>query len=1086
MAEEKWSRRRKALLSVAALLILLPLVVWLLRHPIATHFVDRELARRGVEARYRITSIGFGRQVLEDLRIGPAATPDLTARRVVVRTAVGFGGVGVTGIEAEGVRLRGRYAGGRLRLGQIDRLLPPPSGAPFRFPDLPLSLSDVRATIASPAGTVALRIDGQGNAAERFDGRLALATRRLAARGCALSDVAGRFDANVRQGAPTLLGPLRAASLDCGKRGSGTAFRANPRVTISQAFDRVTADLPLRLASARVAGSDATDVAARLKLAYGAGQGRVAGDVTAGRVASGDWRGTGIAARMDLAGGADRVAGPIRLAADRLIGLGGSAESVTLAGPLRLALGDAVTGGWSGRVTAKQVRLPADATASLANLDKGLNGTPLDAIARRIGASAQAAARSFAVESDAAFDLTASSRTLRVGQLAARSATGARLALNGGRGVTVRLDDLASATIDGTVNLGGGGLPEGKVRLTRDPAGAIGGTATFAPYRAGESRIALSPVRFSRAAAGRTRVDATVALTGPFAGGRVENARMPLSAVLDPGGALTVNPRCAPLRFDRLELSGAVFDAALLTLCPADNGAVVRRASGGVASVGVRLPQPRLTGRIGVTPLSLAASDALVRIDAGRFSVGTVRARVGQGDAVTRLDLGTLDGGFLGKGAAGRFTGAKGQVGAVPILWSEGTGDWTFEGGRLSLTADLAIDDAADPARFTTLRAPGFALTFAGSLIDAAGPLVDPQTGRIVADVTIEHSFRRAAGEAKLTVRDLVFDDRLQPSRLTALALGVVADVQGRVSGDARIAWGGPQVESTGTFTTKGMDLAAAFGPVQGLSTTVRFTDLLNLVTADDQLLTVDQINPGTAVLDGVVRYAIVPGRRIAVRRGEWPFAGGRLLLEPTILEFGEGRSQSFVVDVDGLDAAVLVHDLEFENIAATGVFDGRLPLVFTDGNGELVDGRLTSRPGGGTVAYVGVVSQKDLGFFPNMAFEALKALRYEQLDIGLDGPLSGSMVTTMRFDGLAQGAGAKRNLLARVIKGLPFVFKVRITAPFRQLLASAKSFSDPSGLVERNLGLLYREQKRETGLDPLAPSDDDQSVQPKESEPVP
>lgn len=1084
MAEEKWSRRRKALLSVAVLLVLLPLTVWLLRHPIAAHFVDRELTRRGVEARYRITSIGFGRQVLEDVRLGPAAAPDLTARRIVVRTAVGFSGVALTGIEAEGVRLRGRYVGGRLRLGQIDRLLPPPSGVPFRFPDLPLRLRDVRATIASQAGTVALRIHGQGNPSERFDGRLSVATPRLAARDCAASDVAGQFSATVRQGAPTLAGPLLAASLDCGDRGTATDFRAYPRVAISRSFDRVTADLPLRLASARVAGTRATDVGARLTLTYGEGQGRVAGDVAAGRVASGGWRGTGVAARMNLAGDTARIDGPIRFTAARVNGLGGSARSVALAGPLRLALGTAVTGGWGGRVRASQVTLPAGTTASLANLDKGLNGTPLEAIARRIGASAQAAARSFALDGDAALELTASSRTLQIGRLAARSASGARVALDGGRGVKVRLDDLAGATIDSTVAVGGGGLPKGKVRLTRDSTGAVSGVATVAPYQAGNSRIALSPVRFSRAAAGRTRVDAIVALTGAFAGGRVENARMPLSAVLDPGGAVTVNARCAPLRFDRLALSGAVFEAASLTLCPAGNGAVVRRASGGVASVGVRLPDPALTGRIGSTPLSLAASDALFRLDAGRFSASNVRARVGQGVSVTRLDLGSLDGGFLGKGAKGRFTGAEGRVGAVPILWSEGTGDWVFRTGRLSLTADLAIDDAADPARFTTLRAPGFGLTFAGSLIDAAGPLTDPQTGRTVADVTIEHSFLKAAGEARLAVRALLFDQRLQPSRLTPLALGVVADVQGRVSGDARIVWGGAQVQSTGTFTTKGMDLAAAFGPVQRLSTTVRFTDLLNLITADDQLLTVDQINPGTAVLDGVVRYAIVPGRLIAIRSGRWPFGGGTLTLQPTILEFGEGKRQDFVVAVAGLDAAVLLNDFGFDNISATGVFDGAFPLSFVDGNGTVVGGHLDSRPPGGTVAYVGAVSQEDLGFFGNLAFDALRSLRYDGLEVTLNGPLSGSMVTGLRFDGIAQGAGAKRNILARTIAGLPFVFKITVNAPLRQLLGSARSFSDPSLLVEQNLGLLYREQKRETGTDPLPPIQ--APIQEQESEPTP
>ena len=452
-------------------------------------------------------------------------------------------------------------------------------------------------------------------------------------------------------------------------------------------------------------------------------------------------------------------------------------------------------------------------------------------------------------------------------------------------------------------------------------------------------------MRFSRLANGATRIDTTVELSGPFAGGRVDGAAMRIAAALDRTGGVVVNPGCTDVRFRTVAISGVAFDPARLRLCPIEGGALFRRSAGRGVEAGAIVQAPALTGRLGTTPVALSARQAAVRIAEGRFAVDDLEARIGAAGSETRLDFDTLSGGFLGRGAKGQFTGASGQVGQVPVLWSKGAGDWSFADGRLALTADLTVDDAAHPARFETLSAPGFALTFAGSQIEAAGPLVDPQTGRTVTDVTIRHSFAEGGGEARLAVRDLRFDDDLQPSRLTPLALGVVADVQGTVNGDARIVWGGPSVESTGTFTTRNMNLAAAFGPVTGLSTTVRFTDLLNLVTADDQLLTVDQINPGVPVENGVVRYAIVPGRRIAVRSGRWPFAGGTLVLEPTTLEFGEGKRQDFTLDVTALDAAVLLDNLEFDNIAATGIFDGRFPLSFTNGNGEVVGGHLESRP---------------------------------------------------------------------------------------------------------------------------------------------
>lgn len=1081
-----WHRRKRTwAAALALLLIALPLAVWLLRHPIATHFVDRELRRRGVEARYRIAQLGFGRQVLEDVVIGPASRPDLFAHRVVVRTAVGWSGVGLAGLEADGVRLRAEWAGGRLRLGQLDRLLPPPSGKPFSLPDLPLKLSDTRIRLASPAGTALLAVEGQGNPAARFDGRLSVASDRLANGGCSADRVRGRFDVAIRGGAPAIQGPLRMAAGDCGDAVSVAGVEAQPRLNLNAAFDRLNARVPLTLDRVSASGMVGRSVAGVVALSGWTDRFGGTTDLTARSLTGQGVAGESVRARATFEGGPDALAGSADMTAARLVQGGRSAEQASAAGRYHLRLGEAVSGSFDGRVRAAVVRLDERSTRSLDRLDRGLNGTPLEALAKRAGAAAQRAARRFATDADVRIAMTDGSTTLAIPQARLSSASGVVLRLDGppGGGARMSLDSLSSATLNGTLSLAGGGLPEGVIQLSRTANGSISGEARLRPYGAGDSRIALSPVRFARAADGRTAVDTIVELTGPFAGGRVDRARLPIALVLDRSGALSVNSRCAPLTFERLSVSGVTLDPTRVRLCPSGDGALFRRTAAGEVRAGARIDGLTLTGRIGATPLRLDSASASVALDEGRFGLADVRARVGAGESTTRLDLAELSGQFRGKGGSGWFSGAAGQVGVVPIVWSRGEGEWALADGRLSLRADFTVDDAATPARFQTLAAPDFTLDFAGSVIEADGSLVDPVTRRTVTDVAIRHSFSAGAGQASLTVRDLRFDDALQPSRLTPLALGIVADVRGTIDGDARIAWGGPQVESTGTFQTQGMDLAAAFGPVKGLSTTVRFTDLLNLVTADNQLLTVDEINPGTSVVNGQVRYAVVPGRRIAIRSGEWPFAGGRLALEPTVLDFAEGNSQSFVLDVTGLDAAVLVQNLEFENISATGIFDGQLPLVFIEGNGRVDGGRLTSRPPGGTVAYVGAVSQEDLGFFPNLAFEALKALRYDQLNITLTGPLSGSMVTAMRFDGLAQGAGAKRNILSRTIAGLPFVFKIRITAPFRQLLASARSFNDPTGLVEQNLGLLYNEQQRQLGGQPQS---SEPPVQPQESEPEP
>src|SRR3546814_18015357 len=82
-----------------------------------------------------------------------------------------------------------------------------------------------------------------------------------------------------------------------------------------------------------------------------------------------------------------------------------------------------------------------------------------------------------------------------------------------------------------------------------------------------------------------------------------------------------------------------------------------------------------------------------------------------------------------------------------------------------------------------------------------------------------------------------------------------------------------------------------------------------------------------------------------------------------------------------------------------------------------------------------------------------------------------------IRFGGVGQGEGATRNFLIDQVAKLPFVFNVKIHAPFRQLITSAKGFYDPTVVIEQNLPTLLRVQEqvdaaRAGAEPPVQPSD--------------
>ena len=123
---------------------------------------------------------------------------------------------------------------------------------------------------------------------------------------------------------------------------------------------------------------------------------------------------------------------------------------------------------------------------------------------------------------------------------------------------------------------------------------------------------------------------------------------------------------------------------------------------------------------------------------------------------------------------------------------------------------------------------------------------------------------------AILDVPGLTFGPNLQPEELTRLTEGVIALVNGTISGQGRINWdskGG--VTSTGDFSTANLDLAAPFGPVEGMSGTIHFSDLLRLETPPGQVMNVRSINPGILVENGVIRYQLLPNQLVKIERAK-------------------------------------------------------------------------------------------------------------------------------------------------------------------------------------------------------------------------
>ncbi len=1016
-------RRGRVPLALAIMLLAALVALWSQRRPIAENFINDELARRGIAASYRIADIGLSSQRLTDLVIGDPADPDLVADSVIVRTQVGLAGARVTGIEAGQVRLRGRLVDGRLSLGALDRLLPAPSGEPFALPVLFVDVADARMRLETPYGLLGLRMSGRGQLNDGFRGQVAAVSDRLALSGCTGGGVSAAMVVAIDDGAPSLNGPIRAATIDCGANGRASAVALGLKLGLTAPLDRW--------------------------------RGRA--DLAAGGVAASFGSLARLIGKVDFDGSAARTEGAVALASGDVASVDARAASLSVEGRYRIE-GPAIR--FAGRARGDQIALSRQRLAQVVVVTRRAAGTPVAALAAKLGDAVMRAGERSAVDIRFAVQQRGNRGALVVREAAVAAASGARIALSGGQGVRLGWPGGAFG-IDGSLSLGGGGLPQGEVRIAQGrPGEAVSGDARFAPYATGGEILALAPIRFRRAPGGATAITTRLGFSGAFPGGRVDGLTLPIEARWDGGGRIAVNSGCVSAGFERLRLSALLLAPARFALCPIGAAAVAIGADG--LRGGVRVARPSLRGTVGGTPLKFDAASAAFALDSLRFEVGDLALRLGAGDRISTLDIAALAGRVRGGGAAGRFDGATGAIGNVPLALSGGAGAWRFADGKLMLNGEsLRVADAAAEPRYNPLAANDFVLSFAGNRVDARGTLTTPKEGVKVTDVVIVHDLGAGVGRADLAVPGITFTDAFQPEVLTRLTFGVIADVAGTVSGTGQIRWSPEAVTSDGVFRTAGTDLAAAFGPVQGVSGEIRFTDLLGLQTAPAQLATIAVANPGIPVENGQLRYQLIGDQKVAVEGGRWPFGGGELVLEPAVLDFGQTVERRVVFRVRGVDAAEFLQTFDFENLNATGTFDGVLPMIFDERGGRIENGRLTVREGGGTIAYIGELTQEDLGTWGNVAFQALKAIDYKRLNLVLNGPLAGEMVTEIGFAGISQGKGTKSNFIINRLAKLPLVFNITIRAPFRQLLDSVQSYYDPTLLIERNLPALIDEQRK-------------------------
>lgn len=902
-----------ALLIGLLLLIVLAAALYLNRRAAARELLVGWLDRKGIDADVEVEQLeidGF----VGKITIGDPRSPDFKVERVEVDYALGMPwsktGLGVTPSRIRLIRplVRASWKGGKLSLGSLDPLIEEFTSKPPR-PDSRAPLVIVeggRARLDTEYGPVQVLADARID-----DSKL----MRLNAR-------------------------LPTAAL---KSGDTQAQGLSAVVDLTTTGDRVA--LKVEAAADRFALGDAGGTAAKLSLTgdlpypdlktrRGDGRAVIAAHLTADALSAGGIKGRQAEAALDFEG---QTEGWIE--AFRLVGKGQTrVRAQRLSGQRLDARGADVALTRADLTVSKGERGLEWRLASPAalRLDSGAMGGTRLSQATLTSASLTAGGREDAFEVQGPLALTA--RRLVSGDLTLNDARG-RLTLDVVRDSVTQITATGalSATRAAWPSLGAptkDDLPE-MAELKR----ALGAFAIDAPG-----------VRFATGSAG-TELTLTRPITARPANGGVltlSPAKTPLFAAepeQDGGGALSLTSQRggglpeAQFAVPSWSLTRGGFRAALdgqaaLDFGPARN--IALSTQGELASSGGRLTYTTQD----CIPVSVE------RLELGENDVTDAAGRFCPADAplITVADgswqaQGTLaDVGATAPFLAMRFSDAQGRV----IVDGKPAG--------LSMTATVSraqVADTTDPQRFLPLAAVGEA-RLNGDVWSGGFDLT--RLEHAVGRIALRHDGKAEAGGVTISAPDLAFSQYgLQPSDLSPLAGDYLkSPVEGSAGFEGRFDWSPTTATSSGVLTIPELDFTSPAGKVQGLKGRVAFTSLTPLISAPDQVLTVDRLEAVTPLTDLELRFAL-DEKFLSLAGGQIQAAGGRISIDPFNVPLTPGEAWGGVIVVEQVQLNELMKSANLQDKAELdSVVSGRLPFTYAPDKGwRIVGGVLNAvRPG--------------------------------------------------------------------------------------------------------------------------------------------
>lgn len=1058
-----------------AALGILGLALWLLRQPIAEMIARNVCGGQSLVCELSISRLDLGGVTLTDIdaRAPGASDAAVTAREIVIDFAwTGPFSVRPTAVSGDQLTVRLDLTGKRSPLADLETAITnftkpsdtPPQPLPrlafTRFKLIGDTLSgpvtangtitaadnnafvvDIAATPTSlgvAGGTMELSAASLRAtvAGEEISAAVKVDLANFVAQGVRLADV--QVDATLQQSAGVL-------------KGNGTAqLGAVSTETTSLSATEAKATIESDAIGGEFSLGEWLSSVRRLQVNATTGEGALS-DVT--------WKKAALAAF--IAPSASGSGGDLSLVTEGLATPQAIAGRIDVTGKVHVD-GDTLTVS-DGAATISSAALRSQQRAVISDLAAGTLESVLPSFAKALRTAVDRAGQSFSVSAPWSASATSKGVSVSLNPGASlKAASGLTLTASSPANASVgRFNTTDGAwTAAGNLALQGGGAPPITISLAKAEGTleriALSGAATLRTWKVGADSMSAEFVGLDLSSDAKTGAAAgqlSIHLDGALAGGVWKGVRASGSVVSrwNVGDFTADAPNGAVIEWQSAAYGDTKFGAAAMRYTPL--GRLAQRSGDDLVGQGklaaVRMP---------VTGDGYAADIALGPAAIGWRKAGGFRASFDMEPLTVGLKLderqvpirfedikGALD---LTRGwkVTGSFDGGsvKAEEANIADLTAKfdlsGQGD-SLNGALTGVAMRIFDPNPAATQRFSeaSFRGEGFlndsALTFTGAVNMA-------KSGMQVAQVKGTHDLDTGAGGLTFEPIPLIFRPRqFQPEDLSPLLIGP-ANVTGRLDIGGSAKWNAGGFKASGVLDLQKLGFAlASAGVFEGVSGRIEVSDLFNLRSAPGQRISIDKVTLGLPIEKGTIDFQLVGFDAIQLEGAEWPFVGGFIRIDPDLFAFSSSAENRIVARAVDWDLAVLADQFKLPDLKLAGVVGGEFPVVFRTGSAEIDNAVLKSvKPG--VIQYSGspgdAAAQADEN--SKMLFDALKDFRYEVLEVGLDGNLTGQMVLKLSVLG--------RN--PDVLGGQPFQLNIGIDSALVPLLTSTFQKPDINTAIEQ------------------------------------